>query len=200
MVLPAVQRLALAAVAALTPSLAFAHTGGGDMSGFAHGFVHPFTGLDHLLAMTLVGILASQLGRRAFWRVPASFDAVMALGGILGAAGLGLPLVELGIALSVVVLGGVVALAVRAPVAAAMGVVALFAVFHGHAHGAEMPENATGLAYGVGFMIATALLHTSGVGMGLLIGRAGSGYGTAIVRSAGGLAAIAGIAVLTGIL
>jgi urease accessory protein len=108
--------------------------------------------------------------------------------------------VELGIALSVVVLGGVVALAVRAPVAAAMGVVAFFAVFHGHAHGAEMPENATGLAYGVGFMIATALLHTSGVGMGLLIGRAGNGYGTAIVRSAGGLAAIAGIAVLTGIL
>jgi urease accessory protein len=191
--------LALPATLALLPSAAMAHTGVGDVGGFAHGFWHPITGLDHVLAMVLIGVLAWQLGGRALWLVPATFVLVMAVGGALGIAGMSLPLVELGIALSVVVLGAAVALRIRAPVAVAMGVAGLFAIFHGHAHGAEMPGDASGLAYGVGFMIATALLHLCGLGLGYLVAAAGDRYAV-VVRSAGGLAAIAGIAILTGAL
>jgi urease accessory protein len=190
---------AVAALGALAPTAAMAHTGVGDAGGFAHGFWHPITGLDHVLAMVLVGMLAWQLGGRAFWLVPATFVLVMAIGGGLGVAGIAVPMVELGIALSVVVLGAVVALGIRAPVAVAMAIAGLFAIFHGHAHGAEMPGDASGLAYGVGFMIATALLHLGGLGLGCLIGAAGDRYGL-VVRSAGGLAAIAGLAILTGVL
>jgi urease accessory protein len=190
---------AVAALGALAPTAAMAHTGVGDAGGFAHGFWHPITGLDHVLAMVLVGMLAWQLGGRAFWLVPATFVLVMAIGGGLGVAGIAVPMVELGIALSVVVLGAAVALGIRAPVAVAMAIAGLFAIFHGHAHGAEMPGDASGLAYGVGFMIATALLHLSGLGLGCLIGAAGDRYGL-VVRSAGGLAAIAGLAILTGVL
>jgi urease accessory protein len=191
--------LALPATLALLPSAAMAHTGVGDVGGFAHGLWHPITGLDHVLAMVLIGVLAWQLGGRALWLVPATFVLVMAVGGALGIAGMSLPLVELGIALSVVVLGAAVALGIRAPVAVAMGVAGLFAIFHGHAHGAEMPGDASGLAYGVGFMIATALLHLCGLGLGYLVAAAGDRYAV-VVRSAGGLAAIAGIAILTGAL
>jgi urease accessory protein len=193
------RRLALAALAALVPTAAMAHTGVGDVGGFAHGFWHPITGLDHVLAMVLVGMLAWQLGNRALWLVPATFVLVMAVGGALGVAGIAIPLVELGIALSIVVLGAAVALGIRAPVAVAMGIAGLFAIFHGHAHGAEMPVDASGLAYGMGFMIATALLHLGGLGLGFLIGAAGDRYGL-VMRSAGGLAAIAGLAILTGVL
>jgi urease accessory protein len=193
------RRLALAALAALVPTAAMAHTGVGDVGGFAHGFWHPITGLDHVLAMVLVGMLAWQLGNRALWLVPATFVLVMAVGGALGVAGIAIPLVELGIALSVVVLGAAVALGIRAPVAVAMGIAGLFAIFHGHAHGAEMPVDASGLTYGMGFMIATALLHLGGLGLGFLIGAAGDRYGL-VMRSAGGLAAIAGLAILTGVL
>ena len=193
------RRLAPAALAALVPTAAMAHTGVGDVGGFAHGFWHPITGLDHVLAMVLVGMLAWQLGNRALWLVPATFVLVMAVGGALGVAGIAIPLVELGIALSVVVLGAAVALGIRAPVAVAMGIAGLFAIFHGHAHGAEMPVDASGLTYGMGFMIATALLHVGGLGLGFLIGAAGDRYGL-VMRSAGGLAAIAGLAILTGVL
>jgi urease accessory protein len=193
------RRLAPAALAALVPTAAMAHTGVGDVGGFAHGFWHPITGLDHVLAMVLVGMLAWQLGNRALWLVPATFVLVMAVGGALGVAGIAIPLVELGIALSIVVLGAAVALGIRAPVAVAMGIAGLFAIFHGHAHGAEMPVDASGLTYGMGFMIATALLHLGGLGLGFLIGAAGDRYGL-VMRSAGGLAAIAGLAILTGVL
>jgi urease accessory protein len=195
-------RLALATLATfavLLPTMAMAHTGVGAAGGFAHGFWHPVTGLDHVLAMLLVGVLAWQLGGRALWLVPATFVLVMAAGGALAVAGLALPLVELGIALSVVVLGAAVAFGIRAPVAVAMGVAGLFAIFHGHAHGAEMPGDASGLAYGIGFMIATAALHLAGLGLGYLVGAAGERYAV-LVRSAGGLAAIAGVAILTGAL
>jgi urease accessory protein len=191
--------LALPATLALLPTAAMAHTGVGAVGGFAHGFWHPITGLDHVLAMVLIGVLAWQLGGRALWLVPATFVLVMAVGGALGIAGMALPLVELGIALSVVVLGAAVALGIRAPVAVAMGVAGLFAIFHGHAHGAEMPGDAGGLAYGIGFMIATALLHLCGLGLGYLVAAAGDRYAV-VVRSAGGLAALAGIAILTGAL
>lgn len=192
--------LTAAATAILTPAVAFAHTGVGDTSGFVHGFGHPISGLDHILAMVMVGIFAWQLGGRALWLVPTTFVLIMAVGGALGIAGIGVPFVEIGIALSVVVLGPIVAFNVKAPVAAAMGLVGLFAIFHGHAHGAEIPEDAGGVAYAAGFMIATALLHLAGIGAGFLIGRSGEHYGSLVVRVAGGFATVAGLGLLIGIL
>lgn len=196
----ALTTLAAVALTALASPAAFAHTGVGATSGFAHGFLHPITGLDHVLAMVLVGIFAFQLGGRALWLVPSTFVLVMAIGGALGVAGIGVPFVETGIALSVIVLGAVVALRVKAPVAVAMAVVGLFAIFHGHAHGSEMPETAAGMAYGLGFMLATALLHVAGIGLGFLIGWAGERRGPIVVRTAGAAAALAGVAILTGAL
>lgn len=190
----------MTALAASLPSAALAHTGIGDASGFAHGFSHPVSGLDHILAMVMVGVFAWQLGARALWLVPATFVVVMAVGGGLGIAGIDVPFVELGIALSVVVLGAAVAFGVKAPVALAMALVGLFAIFHGYAHGAEMPESAGGIAYAVGFMIATAVLHLAGIGVGFLIGKFGERYGDVVVRSAGALAAVAGLGILTGAL
>lgn len=195
---PAIRAAAAALV--LLPTAALAHTGVGATSGFAHGFSHPISGLDHILAMVMVGVLAWQLGGRALWLMPAAFVAVMAVGGALGVSGIEIPFVETGIALSVIVLGAMVALGVKAPLAVAMGLVGLFAIFHGHAHGTEMPQDASGLAYAAGFMIATALLHLAGIGAGFLIGRAGASYGPAVVRSAGGVAAVAGVGILTGLI
>lgn len=200
---------ALAGTAMLLPAIAEAHVGVGETSGFLHGFQHPIGGLDHVLAMVLVGLFAWQLGGRALWLVPLTFVSVMALGGALGVAGVELPFVEIGIALSVVVLGAAVALGARAlgaraPVAAAMALVGLFAVFHGHAHGAEMPEDAGGLAYGLGFMAGTALLHAVGLGLGFLAGRVASApgvrHGRAAIRAAGGVAACLGVGLLAGAL
>lgn len=193
-------RILVAAPLALLPSLALAHPGHGEAIGFSHGFLHPISGVDHILAMVLVGIFAWQLGGRALWAVPATFVAVMALGGALGMSGIAVPFVEIGIGLSVVVLGAIVALGVKAPVAVAMSVVGLFAVFHGHAHGAEMPEDAAGLAYGAGFMLATALLHLAGIAIGFGIGKAGEKYGPAVTRTVGGIAALAGMGLLLGAL
>lgn len=190
--------LAAIFVVAMTAA-ANAHTGIGDTSGFSHGFLHPVGGLDHILAMVTVGLFAAQLGGRAVWLVPFSFVGVMALGGALGLAGVALPFVELGIGLSVVVLGAVVAFRLRAAVPLAMALVGFFAIFHGYAHGAEMPENAAGLAYGMGFMLGTAFLHAIGVGAGLAIGNLRSGRGELIVRSTGALIAIAGAALLSGL-
>ncbi|MFG1261455.1 MULTISPECIES: HupE/UreJ family protein [Xanthobacter] len=190
-----------AAAAALTllPQLAAAHTGVGDVHGFSHGFAHPLGGLDHLLAMVTVGIFAWQLGGRAIWAVPATFVGLMAVGGALGISGIDVPFVELGIAFSVIVLGGVVAFGVKAPLAAAMAMVGFFAIFHGHAHGAEMPADASGLAYGLGFMSATALLHLAGLGLGMAIGRFGELHGEKFVRGAGAAVAVAGVGILAGL-
>jgi urease accessory protein len=182
------------------PSLALAHTGHGDAAGFLHGFEHPVGGLDHVLAMVLVGMLAFQLGGRALLALPLSFVAVMAVGGALGIAGIEVPFVETGIALSIVVLGLAVAFRAKAPLFAAMALVGLFAVFHGHAHGAEMPADASGLAYGVGFMLATALLHAAGLGVGFALARASIAAGGAVLRLAGAASAVLGVAILTGIL
>ena len=191
---------AIAVSLALMPTVALAHTGVGDTVGFSHGFMHPLTGIDHVLAMMMVGVFAWQLGGRALWLVPITFVLVMAFGGVLGVAGIGVPFVEAGIALSVVALGAIVAFRVKAPVAIAMAVVGLFAIFHGHAHGSEMPENAAGIAYGLGFMIATALLHLGGIGLGLLIGRIGDKQGPILVRATGAVAAVAGLAILGGLI
>lgn len=182
----------------LVPTTLMAHTGVGDTSGFAHGFMHPLGGLDHLLAMVLVGVFAYQVGRPALWLVPLAFVGVMTLGALLGVAGIPLPYVEIGIALSVIVLGAIVALGVDTPVAVAMAIVALFAVFHGHAHGSEMPMDVSGVTYGVGFALATALLHLAGIGLGALIGMVGESYGKNVYRVAGGLASITGLFLLFG--
>jgi urease accessory protein len=197
MIRPVLHRTALAAAVALLPTMAFAHPGHGDAVGLAHGFMHPLTGVDHVLAMVLVGVFAAQLGGRALWMVPAAFVAVMAMGGVLGMSAVGVPFVELGIALSVVVLGAAVALRMRPPVTVAMAVVGLFAVFHGFAHGAEMPAGISGVAYGAAFLAATAMLHAAGVGLGVLLGRAS---GRVLVRMAGALAALAGVGLASGII
>jgi urease accessory protein len=170
-------RTALRIVAAslgFVPTIAFAHPGHDGASLFS-GFLHPLGGTDHIIAMVAVGLLAARLGGRALWLVPASFVATMAVAGLAGMAGAGLPYVETGIALSVVVLGLIAVLGVAMPVAVAMGLVAFFAVFHGYAHGVEMPDTASGLAYGAGFVAATALLHGVGIGLGLAIAQFGRG-------------------------
>jgi urease accessory protein len=197
---PALLFVALLTLSASVPSAAFAHTGIGSTAGFSHGFLHPITGLDHVLAMVMVGVLAWQLGGRALWLVPATFVLVMAVGGALGVAGVGVPLVEAGIALSVVVLGATVAFGAGASVVAVAALVGLFAIFHGHAHGTEMPDTAAGITYGSGFVLGTALLHAAGIGFGLLIGRVGERRGPAVVRATGAAAALAGVAILTGLI
>jgi urease accessory protein len=188
-----------ALAAALLPTAALAHTGVGDTDGFAHGFWHPVGGFDHVLAMVAVGALAACLGGRALWIVPAAFVAMMAVGGFIGMEGIQLPFVETGIALSVVVLGLAVALRWKLPVAAASALVGLFAVFHGHAHGGEMPVDASGLTYATGFMLATALLHVAGIGLGLAVGQIGARSKLAL-QAGGGAMALAGVALLGGYL
>jgi urease accessory protein len=182
------------------PAVAHAHTGVSATADFGHGFTHPLSGLDHILAMVMVGLFAFQVGGRSIWLVPTTSVLMMALGGALGVAGVDVPFAETGIALSVVVLGAVVAFGWEAPLAVSMGVVGLFAIFHGHAHGLEMPENAGGAAYAAGFMIATALLHAFGLAIGFVMGRADEGRGTGIARTAGGLASVAGIGLMVGFL
>lgn len=186
------------AILVLSPSLAFAHTGIGHTAGFFHGFEHPIGGLDHILAMVAVGVFAYVLGGRALWLVPLSFVGMMIVGFILGAAQIDMPFVELGIALSSVVIGAAAAWGRPMPVAAAMALVGVFAVFHGHAHGAEMPADSSGIAYAAGFAMSTALLHLAGIaaafGIARLIGR----HGKLAAQIAGGAFAVGGIGILAG--
>jgi urease accessory protein len=194
-------RLALLSFALVTlPSAAFAHTGVGDASGFVHGFMHPVGGLDHVLAMVAVGLLAARLGGRALWLVPLSFVTAMILGGIAGASGAGLPFVELGIAGSVLVLGFVLALGRQFPTSLAMAMVGFFGIFHGHAHGTEMPVDAQGFAYGAGFVLATALLHAAGLALGIGADRLAGSWSIRASRIAGGAMAAAGAGIMAGAL
>jgi urease accessory protein len=196
--------IALATIAVPTvavPTMAWAHPGH-EGAGFVHGLLHPLGGLDHILAMVAVGLFAARLGGRALWLVPASFVTTMALAGAVGMTGFALPHVEAGveagIALSILVLGAAIAFETTMPVAAAMALVAFFAVFHGYAHGAEMPETMSGLAYGVGFLAATAALHAAGIGLGLVIGRGGELVSRRILQIGGAAAALTGAALLAG--
>ncbi len=184
---------ALALASATAPALA--HTGHGDVSGFVAGFLHPVGGLDHVLAMVAVGLFAAHLRRRALWAVPAAFVALMAVGAALGMNGVGVPHVETGIALSVIVFGAMLALGLTLPVGVAMGLVGFFAIFHGHAHGAELPAGASGAAYAAGFLLATAALHGAGVGVGIAAGRLAS---MRAVRFGGAAMAAAGVGLLAG--
>lgn len=151
----------------LVPMSAQAHFEGSHTFGFFHGFAHPIGGLDHLAAMVAVGLWATQLDRRALWAVPMTFVGVMIVGGMIGTTGLAIPFAEQGIAYSVLILGVLITAAIRLPMGQSAAIVALFALLHGYAHGAEMPSSASGLSYGLGFVIATALLHLNGVGIGL---------------------------------
>ncbi|MDE2309840.1 MAG: HupE/UreJ family protein [Betaproteobacteria bacterium] len=186
------QLAALALFALGLPSLAHAHTGIGDTSGWIHGLAHPVGGLDHVCAMIAVGLWAAQMGGRAVWLVPLTFVTVMALGGVLGMAAVPVVYTEQGIVMSLLVLGVLIAAAVRLPLAVSAAAVGVFALCHGYAHGTEMPQSASGLAYAAGFMLATALLHASGIGMALFakgIGRAQwlRLAGVAIILCGGGL-------------
>ena len=191
-------RALLALLLIALPSAAFAHTGHGDAAGFIHGFMHPVGGLDHVLAMVAVGIFACVLGGRALWLVPLSFVAMMTVGFGLGLGHVDVPFVELGIALSSVVIGGVAALGRPVPVVAASALVGVFAIFHGHAHGAEMPVGASGLEYAAGFVAATALLHLAGIGAAMGTGKLVGKYGKTVAQVAGGVFALGGIGVLAG--
>lgn len=196
----AFSRIGLTAVLTMLPALASAHTGVGSTVGFANGLAHPIGGVDHVLAMVAVGIFAANLGGRALWAVPLTFMTLMAAGGALGIAGIPLPFVEIGIALSIVVLGLVVAVQYEWPVAAAMALVGLFAIFHGHAHGAEMPVAASGATYALGFVLATGLLHLFGIAIGFGIARAGDRYSHRITQAGGAAVAFAGLLVLGGVI
>ncbi|HOV04093.1 MAG TPA: HupE/UreJ family protein [Hyphomicrobiales bacterium] len=177
---------------------ALAHTGVGAVNGFSAGATHPLFGFDHLLAMVAVGLIATGLKGRALYAVPAAFVGFMAVGAILGIAGIGVPAVETGIALSLVVFGAMIATRLKVATTLAVAATALFAIFHGHAHGTEMPLAASGAAYAAGFLIATAALHASGIGLGLAAERLLARAGTVLVRIAGVAVMAVGAGLLVG--
>ena len=175
-------------LAAAGPALA--HTGEGVAGGFAAGFLHPLAGPDHVIAMVAVGLWGAFLGRPAVWVLPVVFPLVMAFGGALGVVGVPLPAVEIGIAASAIVLGAMVAFAARPPLWVAAVIVGAFAVFHGHAHGTELPDAASPVAYSLGFVIATGLLHASGIAISLVTRWP---PGRHVVRACGAIIAALGV-------
>ena len=179
--------VALAALLVAAPAVA--HTGTGLAGGFGSGFLHPLSGFDHLLAMVSVGLWGAFLGRPLIVALPVIFPTVMAIGGVMGIAGVPMPPVEIGIAVSVLVLGAMIAGAVRAPVWLASLIVAVFAIFHGYAHGKELPSAADPVGYSAGFVLATGMLHVVGIGLGLINNRPG---GAIVTRSMGGMVMVAG--------
>jgi urease accessory protein len=185
-------RIAIALVLVSVTGPAFAHTGT-VAGGFLGGFAHPLFGPDHVVAMVAVGLWGAFLGTPAIWLLPIVFPLVMAVGGVIGILGVPVPGVEIGIALSAIVLGLMVALAASLPLRIATVLVGAFAVFHGYAHGAELPPGADAVAYSLGFVVATGLLHLTGIAFGLL---ARWPAGRIAVRLAGGAIAFAGVAFL----
>jgi urease accessory protein len=168
---------------------AAAHEQAGVAGGLLSGLLHPVTGLDHLVAMVAVGLWGAQLGAPALWLLPIAFPLLMALGGVLGVLGVPLPAPEIAIALSALTLGCLVAARVRLSLSAACAIVSVFALFHGHAHGSELPQAADPLAYGVGFVVATGVLHLCGIAIGTLTHRV---QGDRLVRVLGGAIAVTG--------
>ena len=170
------------------PSVALAHAGG-SAAGMLSGLGHPVSGFDHVIAMIAVGLWGAQLGPPAVWVLPLTFPLMMAFGGMLGLIGLPLPGVEIGIALSAVLLGAAVATEWRPPLALAIVFVGVFAIFHGHAHGTELPPGQSGLLYSLGFVISTGLLHALGIAIGLVhrwaVGRGALRVGGALVSLGG---------------
>ena len=172
---------------------AMAHTGTGLAGGFASGFTHPLTGPDHLLAMVSVGLWGAFLGRPLIYALPVIFPGVMVIGAALGMFAVPLPTVEIGVALSVLVLGACIALSLRAPVWVASAIVAAFAIFHGYAHGRELPSAADPVGYSVGFVLATGMLHVAGIGIGFLNDRP---RGVIVTRGLGAAIGVAGVCFL----
>jgi urease accessory protein len=181
----------------LLTQAAHAHSDHGAAGGFVSGLTHPVTGPDHVVAMVAVGLWGAFLGKRAMWALPVIFPMVMALGGALGVLGVPLPFVEAGIALSGVVLGLMVLFVVKPPLWVAAALVGIFAVFHGHAHGTELPESASPLTYAIGFVISTGLLHLCGIGFGMLTKWPA---GVIAVRAGGAVIAVIGALFLFGVL
>lgn len=178
-------------IALFAPTLAIAHVGQGDISGgFISGFEHPIGGLDHVVAMVAVGIWGAQLGAPAIWLLPITFPLVMAFGGALGALGVPIPGVEVGIALSAIVLGATVLFAARPPLSIAIALVGVFAICHGYAHGAELPASADPIAYSLGFVLATGSLHATGILLG--VARRWP-FGERLLRGGGALIAGCGV-------
>jgi urease accessory protein len=181
--------LALAAFC-LWPPAAHAHVQQGEAAGFFTGLGHPVSGLDHVLAMIAVGLWGAQLGAPALWLLPVTFPMVMALGGMLGLLGVPLPGIEVGIAASAILLGLAVMSELRPPLAAAVVLVAVFGIFHGHAHGTELPAGQSALLYSMGFVIATGCLHGVGIAVGLIHRWR---WGQTLLRAAGAGVALAGV-------
>jgi urease accessory protein len=186
------------AAASATAAPALAHTGVSATHDLAHGFLHPLSGLDHMLAMIAVGLYAAHLGGRSLWVLPAAFVGAMLAGGVIGYSGVELPMVEPAIALSVIAMGAAIALGVRLPTLAAGALVALFAVAHGHAHGSEGGALGSFVPYAAGFVAATVLLHAVGIGAGLGLNRLGTLPATVMKRTAGVAGVVAGIVILAG--
>jgi len=186
---------ATTALALLWPSSVLAHDGAARAGGFFAGFLHPLTGLDHALAMVAVGVWGAFLGRPLIVALPMLFPAAMVVGAGLAMAGAPAPPVEIGIALSVLLLGALIAAGVRAPVWLACAIVGAFAIFHGFAHGRELPGAADPVAFSAGFVLATGLLHGAGIGIGLLHAHPA---GKTVARVLGGAIGLAGCAFLLG--
>ena len=186
---PLVRAMALAVFVFLCAQTAFAHPQKGEAVGFLTGFRHPISGLDHVLAMVAVGLWGAQLGAPAIWVLPVAFPMVMAFGGMLGLMGVPLPGIEYGIALSAILLGAAVMFEMRPPLGVAAALVGFFAIFHGHAHGTELPPGQSALLYSMGFVIATGCLHALGIGIGTVHRWA---WGQKLLRVAGGLVAVGG--------
>ena len=170
--------------------IALLHTGKGAAAGLLAGLEHPLSGWDHILAMVAVGVWGAQLGPPAIWLLPVTFPMMMAVGGFLALIGVTLPGVEVGIAVSALALGMVVAMEVHPRLTIAAVIVGVFAIFHGYAHGAELPAGQSGVTYSIGFVISTGLLHATGIAIGLIHRwRAGA----RILRLAGAVIALAGV-------
>jgi len=182
--------LGLVLLAIALPTAANAHMLAGEGGGFLHGFEHPLSGLDHMLAMFCVGLWGAQMGGRSVWSLPVAFPLIMVVGGIMGIAGVPLPAVESGIALSIIVLGAAIALLWRPPEWLAVLVIGVFAIFHGYAHGAELPTAADPADYALGFVVATGLIHLAGIAVGLGFQRLQGGQ---VARALGGLIGLGGI-------
>jgi urease accessory protein len=172
------------------PASAFAHIQNGAAAGFLTGFVHPISGLDHVLAMVAVGLWGAQLGAPAIWVLPVAFPLVMAFGGMLGLIGVPVPGIEYGIAASAILLGAAVLFEVRASLVVTALLVGIFAIFHGHAHGTELPLGQSALLYSMGFVIATGCLHALGIGIGAVHRWT---WGEKLLRAAGAVVAIGGV-------
>jgi urease accessory protein len=180
----------MAVLATLWVQAAFAHVGQSEAYGFFTGFLHPISGLDHVLAMVAVGLWGVQLGAPAIWVLPVAFPLVMAMGGMLGFLGVPIPGIEYGIAASAILLGAAVAFEVRAPIVVAALLVGLFAIFHGHAHGTELPPGESALLYSIGFVVATGCLHAVGIGIGTVHRWP---WGRNVLRAAGTAVAAGGV-------